>query len=652
MGKLLRMFDGLRNLASGLGVEGQDKQASARFTLTIIDQAQIDACYRGTWLGRKIHDIPAKDMTREWRAWQATDNQIEAIEGEETRLKVQMRVRKGLTMARLYGGAALIMGLPGDTAAPAPESIGRGGLRYIHAVHRHQLQLGDEVTDPENPLFGGPAYFQMNFADGQQQVKIHPSRVIPFIGQPIPDRAMGGDAYSWFWGDPLLQSVVDALKAHDTTTGSIAALLNEAKTDVVHIPGLMDELTSAEYEKTLMERLNIAAFIKSITNTLILDGGDGSENSGEQWETRQLNMDGLADIQQAMFQLVAGAADIPATRLIGQSPKGMNATGESDTRNYYDMLASEQETELRPTIAPLDNYVVQSATGGLDKSIFYEWNPLWQLTPTEKATRDKAVAETAQIYSNMGSVPDDALAVAIQNRLIEDGVFPGLEAALEEAEKQATMEMSPEELETAQPPALRGQPPQPANEDEPFAGNSRRRAANDRARRYVRDRAEPLLLTDAVPRPLYVSRKVLNGAEIVRWAKEQGFSDIVPADSMHVTVIASREPVDWLKMGESYSGPDGKLTIAPGGPRVVEPLGDGVVLLFSSWELGYRHGAMKEAGASWDFSDYVPHITISYDRAANAELDLSTLKPFAGAIELGPEVFEPFQQDWRPSESE
>jgi hypothetical protein len=245
---------------------------------------------------------------------------------------------------------------------------------------------------------------------------------------------------------------------------------------------------------------------------------------------------------------------------------------------------------------------------------------------------------------------------------------------LEEADKLAKMEMDPEELAAAsgfpaagQPaPGQPGQqptpngPPQPANSNAQatLAGNSRRRAANDRARRMLRDRAHlpsvdtTLLLTDAVPKPLYVSRKVLNGAEIVRWAEQAGFSNIVPADEMHVTITLSREPVDWLKMGEpGWNGNDGNLQVSPGGPRVVEPLGEAIVLMFSSWELAYRHGAMIEAGASWDFSDYVPHLSLTYDREANAGLDLNAVVPFAGAIQLGPEIFEPLNPEAGAAES-
>lgn len=513
MGKRTRVWDGLRNLVSGLG-GANDKAKGVTYQLAIPARPTIDACYRSTWLGRKIHDIPALDMTREWRGWQAEDDQIEAIENEEKRLQLRIKVRRAIVLAKLYGGSALIMGLPGDAAKPAPEKIGKGQLTYLHLVHRHQLSLGDEIRDLTDPLFGRPQQFMLTARnDGLGAVPIHPSRVIAFTGNQLPDGSMGAGGEDWFWGDPLLASIFDALTGHDTGVAAISSLLNEAKTDIVHIPGLMDNLTTAEYERELIERFTLASLLKSITNVLLLDGGDGTENSGERWEQRQIVWEGLPDVQRTLFQLVAGAADIPATRLIGMSPTGMNATGESDTRNYYDMLSSLQNSDVTPVLAPLDERLIMSATGARDPAIFYDWRALWQMSPKDKAERDKMVADTAEKYSNMGVVPDDALAVAVQNRLVEDSVFPGLEAALEEAEQQARLELPPEER------GATGELPEAANDPNPegppsgkqaalgkgrgsatitMAGNSKRRAANDRARRYVADRGgkSTLLLTD------------------------------------------------------------------------------------------------------------------------------------------------------------
>lgn len=153
----------------------------------------------------------------------------------------------------------------------------------------------------------------------------------------------------------------------------------------------------------------------------------------------------------------------------------------------------------------------------------------------------------------------------------------------------------------------------------------------------------PLVLTamDARPRSLYVRRDVLNASEIAAWAEGQGIADLMP--DLHVTIAFSRTAVDWIKMGADYRDADGKggFTIAPGGPRVVEPLGEmTAVLMFASSDLSYRNMSMREEGASWDHADYQPHMSLT-----RAPIDLATIKPYRGKIELGPEVFEEVRAD-------
>ncbi len=120
---------------------------------------------------------------------------------------------------------------------------------------------------------------------------------------------------------------------------------------------------------------------------------------------------------------------------------------------------------------------------------------------------------------------------------------------------------------------------------------------------------------------------------------------------MHVTVLYSRQPVDPMKMGETWaSEADGGLTVKPGGPRAVEMLGDdAVVLLFAAWSLESRHREMVEAGGSHDFPEYQPHVTISYSAEG---IDLETVKPYTGELRFGPELFEPLDLDWKAKVSE
>lgn len=152
--------------------------------------------------------------------------------------------------------------------------------------------------------------------------------------------------------------------------------------------------------------------------------------------------------------------------------------------------------------------------------------------------------------------------------------------------------------------------------------------------------------------PLYVRRDVENADEITAWAKEQGFGTVM--DGLHVTVIYSKEPVDWLKMGQpsSWGAPEGdeigsgRLVIPAGGPRVLTDFDKPglAVLGFASNELGWRNREMQDKGASWDHEGYTPHITISWSAEG---VDLSKVKPYSGRIVLGPEIFDPINAEWK-----
>jgi hypothetical protein len=71
------------------------------------------------------------------------------------------------------------------------------------------------------------------------------------------------------------------------------------------------------------------------------------------------------------------------------------------------------------------------------------------------------------------------------------------------------------------------------------------------------------------------------------------------------------------------------------------------VLLFSSSSLCWRHEDMVSKGASHDFDDYVPHITLTYD--APADLDVSKIEPYQGELVFGPEIFSAIADDWKSS---
>lgn len=145
------------------------------------------------------------------------------------------------------------------------------------------------------------------------------------------------------------------------------------------------------------------------------------------------------------------------------------------------------------------------------------------------------------------------------------------------------------------------------------------------------------------PRSLYVMRPVQNADAILAWARDAGIPNLMPADEMHVTVAYSRRPVDWSAFGHALP-----FAMAPAETRVdreVKPLGGegAVVLRFKCQALAIRWQEFRDAGASWDYPGYQPHVTLTYDAKG---ADLSAIAPYAGPIELGPEQFAEVDDGW------
>jgi len=141
-------------------------------------------------------------------------------------------------------------------------------------------------------------------------------------------------------------------------------------------------------------------------------------------------------------------------------------------------------------------------------------------------------------------------------------------------------------------------------------------------------------------RSLYVCRPVVNAEEIIEWAKSQGFGKTLQPGDMHVTIAYSTAPMDWTQVRG-----DGSELNVKGGERSVERLGDkgAIVLRFESLPLTQRWGSFCAAGASWDFSGYIPHISITYD---GADVDLSKVQPYYGDIVFGPEQMGEIVEDF------
>lgn len=142
----------------------------------------------------------------------------------------------------------------------------------------------------------------------------------------------------------------------------------------------------------------------------------------------------------------------------------------------------------------------------------------------------------------------------------------------------------------------------------------------------------------AAKAPLYVERLVENSGAIGVWAKANGI-ELAPVP-LHVTIVYSNDPMDWSAVNRDTT----TLSLPDDPTRTLKVLGDGdgvLVLMIKSPELQARHEVFAQAGASWDYPDYLPHITL----CAAKGVQWKKVKPYSGPIELGPEVYAEIDPD-------
>ena len=574
--------DSFKNLVANLNTV-RDKQAGGDYYLTTLTDDTLSAIYRTSWMGRKTVDIPAKDATRKWREWEAEAEDISKIEALEKQLLLPQKVMLALQLSRLYGGSAIYFSIDGDDPAlPLElETVKADSLSFVTVIQKATLQSGDIDQDPLSQTYGMPMWYEINSGTGGSQ-KIDPSRLVLFTGAETLECETMGTADGW--GDSVLRAAYEAIRNADSTAANTASLVYEAKVDVLKIPDLSNIMANPRTRALLEQRVELSAQLKGNNGMLIVDGE-------EEYAQKTFSFGGLPEITYQALQAVSGAADIPLTRFLGQSPAGLSSTGESDLKNYYDSVNSMQTLIVTPALHNLDETLIRSALGNRPEELDYLWSSLWQMTDEQKSTISKQTAETIKVLADSGLFIDDELAAAAANLLVEHSILP----AFEFTESNLNEE----------------------------------------------DNEEGTTVTDALPRTLYVYRKVVNANEIIKWAREQGIEKMLPAEELHVTIAYSKTPMDWTQIPEDWSGDErGRIRVKPGSTRAFEEFGDGAkVLVFASSDLKWRNETITEAGASWDYDDYHSHITITYGDVPQG------LELYQGPIILSPETFEEINPD-------
>ena len=421
-----RSADSFANFQARLGVGTANLSAGSTYTYNPISRNRIllENMYRGSWLVGQAVDIVAEDMTRSGISIETTlpPDDTSAINGGMERLCIWQALNDTIKWSRLYGGCIAVVMIDGQKVeTPLKlDTVAKDQFKGLMVLDRWLVtpSLDDLITD-FGPDYGYPKYYTVVAdAPGLRAQKIHHSRCIRLDGVTLPYWQRISENG---WGMSVVERLYDRLVAFDSTTQGAAQLVHKAHLRTYSVDGLRDIIGAGgpAYEG-LLKQIDMIRLFQSIEGMTLMDMKD-------KFEAHSYSFSGLSDVMLQFGQQLSGALQIPLVRLFGQSPAGLNSTGDADIRTYYDMIQSQQESRLRRGVGMVLDLLCRSELGSEPpKGFNFTFTPLWQMTPVEKATVGQVVATAVTQAVDSGLISEQVGLKELRQSSHATGMFSNI----------------------------------------------------------------------------------------------------------------------------------------------------------------------------------------------------------------------------------
>lgn len=370
---------------------------------------QICSMLSQNWLISKCCLMPAEDCTR--NGYEVTVNDGQEIDtdilDEIRKLDVEYDLNKNLIqfvqMGRIFGIRIAMFRVessdPDYYLKPFnPDGVTPGSYKGISQIDPYWItpQLDAEAAgNPASIHFYEPTWW--NIAGKL----VHRTHLVIMRTEEVPDILKPTYVYG---GIPIPQKIVERVYAAERTANEAPMLALTKRTDVLKTDTTQ---ATANEPETSSGSLGFAARIMEWVFNRDNYGIKviGLDEEMEQFDTSLTDLDAVIMTQ---YQLVAAAANVPATKLLGTQPKGFNTTGEYEEANYHEYLESIQTHALTALLDRHHLLLIRSRISPeFNVPVFntaVTWKPLDAMTAKEQAELNKMKAETGQILMTSGAI--------------------------------------------------------------------------------------------------------------------------------------------------------------------------------------------------------------------------------------------------------
>lgn len=431
LGKVARALgrismDSWINLMTGVG-GGVNRNAFLFEADARIPDVTLQHLYDGDAFAARICDgVPRHALRNGFKVATGDDALDTALAAKFEELGAQEKLVQVWTWARLFGGAVLWIGADDGKAPDEPlDPLAVKSVPFVTVLDKREVIPETYFNDPMKGTFGEPETYRFARASsggGTDNRKVHASRLIRFDGV-MTTRERRREHLMWC--DSVLQRTYDKLRQFNGAYAAVGTLLQDASQGVFKIKDLYAMMAGDAKEK-LKQRMELMDMARSAARAILIDA------DGESFERTEVGaLSGLPDVMDKFLLQLAGASETPVTVLMGQSPAGMNATGESDLSIWDAGVQAERRNMLAPRILKLARLLLH----GYDvPNLKVEFPALREPTPSEKADLRLKVAQTDQIYLDKGVITAEEVA---KSRFRPEGWSD--ETTIDQGDREAAM---------------------------------------------------------------------------------------------------------------------------------------------------------------------------------------------------------------------
>lgn len=416
--------DAFSNPLFRLGWGSQSPLEATEYPLTRMtdNYALLNSLYRTNWVVQNVVGLMVDDMLREWYKLKGniTPEAQAALAKVERDTRIRDRLNEGLRWGRLYGGAAGLILVRGQEDLSKPldlDMVYPGSFRGLYILDRWMgiTATNGLVLEAGDPV---PEYYAITDAEGHTAARVHHSRVIRFTGRELPMVERMAEMY---WGESEIEALYEEVVAHDNVSANMVALTFQANVNTMEVKGLeqLFGIGSGQAQRRFWNVMQAQSVLRSNFGTQLVEQGTKLTNT-------QYTFTGLQEVYESMCLNLCGASHYPMTKLFGRSPAGMDATGESDLKNYYDYVDSQREAKLRPALQKLLPVLAMSAWGFVPDDLDFSFPPLWTPTAMETAEITLKKAQAIRDTFQAGLIRADTAQKELKKLEEETGMFGNL----------------------------------------------------------------------------------------------------------------------------------------------------------------------------------------------------------------------------------